>query len=76
MAHNYESACLKDEVDEDDKNKTNVFPENPDNLLPELERDRRGRIHPADNIRIRPEKHDMDEGETYKSTSSWPTLSY
>lgn len=29
------------------------FPENPDDLMPELERDGKGRIRTADNIRIR-----------------------
>lgn len=41
------------------------FPKNPDDLLPELERDSRGRIYPADGLRIRPEKHPIQEGEKY-----------
>ena len=41
------------------------FPENPDDLLPDLPRDEKGRIYPADNILIRPEKHEMEPGDTY-----------
>lgn len=47
------------------KDKPNIFPENPDDLLPNLERDKKGRIQPSDNIKIRPEKHDMKPGETF-----------
>lgn len=50
-----------DNTDEEE----NVFPDNPDDLLPDLERDKKGRIHPAENIRIRPEKHNWKDGDTY-----------
>lgn len=55
----------KDEKEQRERDEKNVFPENPDNLLPDLPRDPNGRIYPADNIRIRPEKHDMEEGKTH-----------
>lgn len=42
-----------------------VFPENPNDFLPDLPRDRKGYIYPSDYIRIRPEKHDMKVGEIY-----------
>ncbi|MCB1114583.1 MAG: hypothetical protein KDK62_07495, partial [Chlamydiia bacterium] len=42
-----------------------VFPENPDDLLPELERDENGNIYVSDNLRIRPEKHEFEEGDKY-----------
>jgi hypothetical protein len=41
------------------------FPENPNELLSELPRDRKGRIFPCDKIRIRPEKHAMGPNEVY-----------
>ncbi len=41
------------------------FPKNPDDLLPEIPRDDKGRIPAAGNIRIRPEKHEIELGETY-----------
>ncbi|MDB6081211.1 MAG: rhs family protein [Chlamydiia bacterium] len=41
------------------------FPENPDDLLPELPRDNKGRIPTADNLRIRPEKHAFEVGHRY-----------
>ncbi len=41
------------------------FAENPDDLLPDLEQDGKGRIQTADNLRIRPEKHDMEPGDKY-----------
>lgn len=42
-----------------------VFPENPNDLLSHLPRDRRGHIYPTENVRIRPEKHALDVGEIY-----------
>jgi len=51
------------ETQKDERKEKFVFPENPDDLLPELERDTRGHIFPADNIRIRPEKHPLKHGE-------------
>ncbi|QPJ62212.1 MAG: hypothetical protein G3M70_10155 [Candidatus Nitronauta litoralis] len=47
------------------KNNRNRFPENPDDLLPDLPRDAKGRIYPSDKVRIRPEKHPVKPGETY-----------
>jgi filamentous hemagglutinin len=41
------------------------FPENPDNLLPEIPRDAKGRIYPNSNTRIRPEQHSLQSGETF-----------
>ena len=41
------------------------FFKNPDDLLPDLPRDAKGRIYPSDHIRIRPEKHPLLPGETY-----------
>jgi RHS repeat-associated protein len=41
---------------------TNVFPKDPADLLPELPRDEKGRIHPNETTRIRPEKHGQDGG--------------
>ena len=41
------------------------FPNNPDDLLPELPRDGKGRIYPSDKIRIRPEQHPLEPGETF-----------
>ncbi|MDF2549696.1 MAG: hemolysin [Chlamydiales bacterium] len=41
------------------------FPENPADLMPDLPRDQKGHIYPSDNLRIRPEKHPMQPGETY-----------
>ncbi len=56
----------KAEEREKERDKENFkFPENLDDLLPELPRDKKGHIYPADNIRIRPEKHDMQPGEKY-----------
>ena len=46
---------------------SNKFPDNPNDLLPELPRDKKGSIYPADNIRIRPEKHSLELGDTYNS---------
>jgi hypothetical protein len=43
----------------------NIFPENPDDLLPELPRDEKGFIYTSDRVRIRPEKHPLEPGETY-----------
>jgi hypothetical protein len=54
------------EEEKEEKNREKFkFPENPDDLLPELPRDKRGRIQTADNLRIRPEKHPMEPGDTY-----------
>jgi hypothetical protein len=53
-------------VKEDEENKEKFkFPKNPDDLMPELPRDEDGHIYPADNIRIRPEKHEMKLRDTY-----------
>lgn len=41
------------------------FPKNPDDLLPNLPRDAKGRIYPSDRIRIRPESHSPKPGEVY-----------
>ncbi len=59
-----EEAKAEEREKEKDKEKFK-FPENLDDLLPELPRDKRGHIYPADNIRIRPEKHDMQPGDRY-----------
>ncbi|WP_068468622.1 RHS repeat domain-containing protein [Candidatus Protochlamydia phocaeensis] len=55
-----------EEEKESDKNKEKFkFPKNPDDLMPELPRDDKGHIYTADNLRIRPEKHEMEEKDTY-----------
>ncbi|WP_068468618.1 RHS repeat-associated core domain-containing protein [Candidatus Protochlamydia phocaeensis] len=55
-----------EEEKESNKNKEKFkFPKNPDDLLPELPRDDEGCIQTADNLRIRPEQHEMKEGDTY-----------
>jgi hypothetical protein len=41
------------------------FPHSPDDLLPNLPRDKKGRIYPSDKIRIRAEKHPIQDGEDY-----------
>ncbi len=41
------------------------FPENPNDFLKELPRDRRGRIYTCDNIRIRPERHPLEPDEIF-----------
>jgi len=41
------------------------FPENPNNLLENLSRDRRGHIYVTENLRIRPEKHPLVSGDTF-----------
>lgn len=61
-----DSLLNEDEVDPDERRKGELkFPENPEDLLSELPRDPRGNIKTADNVSIRPEKHDMKPGETY-----------
>jgi RHS repeat-associated protein len=45
----------------------NRFPKNPNDLMSDLPRDSKGRIHPSDNVRIRPEQHSRKSGETYSS---------
>ena len=56
----------EEEADSDEWRKGELkFPTNPEDLLPELPRDPHGNIKTADNVRIRPEKHDMRHGETY-----------
>ena len=55
-------ARIKEIQKEKEKKNEWVFPENPDDLLPEIPRDEKGRIQPADNLRIRPEKHEFEEG--------------
>ena len=34
-------------------------------MKPDVPRDRRGHIQAADNLKIRPEKHPFNEGDTY-----------
>ena len=41
------------------------FPSNPDDLLPSLPRDVKGRIYPSDKLRLRPEKHALEPGEMF-----------
>lgn len=41
------------------------FPNNPNELLKDLPRDRKGRIYTSDNLRIRPEKHHLNQGDAY-----------
>ena len=41
------------------------FPENPNDLLPELPRDDKGHIYPNEVTRIRPEQHPLKAGESY-----------
>lgn len=41
------------------------FPDNPVDLLKELPRDRKGRIYPNDNLRIRPEQHSFKQGDSF-----------
>ena len=50
---------------EEAKDKNNTFPDNPDDLLPDLPRDEKGHIYTSDNGRIRPEKHEFIEGDEY-----------
>ncbi|MBN1852514.1 MAG: hypothetical protein JW829_07305 [Pirellulales bacterium] len=42
-----------------------TFPANPDELLPEIPRNLKGQIQPSDTIRIRPEQHPLQPGETF-----------
>ena len=64
------AAC---EVAESGSNPKNVFPENPDDLLPEIPRNKATKangttsqtIQTSDNIRIRAEQHPLLPGETY-----------
>ena len=51
--------------EKENKQEKYKFPKNPNDLLPELPRDDKGRIQAADNLRIRPEKHEMKSGDTY-----------
>lgn len=61
-----EEAIRKDKEKKEESEKEQfIFPENPDDLLPELERDGKGRIRPGENIQIRPEQHTMKPGEKY-----------
>lgn len=54
-------------------NKNNTFPENPDDFMPEIERDKITKangttsqtIYTSDKLRIRAEEHPLYEGETY-----------
>ncbi len=55
----------EDSTDAKSRKKGRVFPKNPDDLLPDLPRDKKGRIYTSDNTRIRPERHEMEPGETY-----------
>ena len=43
----------------------NIFPKNPNDLLPGVLRDRKGYIYASDHIRIKPEKHLFRHGEIY-----------
>ena len=60
-------------VAESGSNPKNVFPENPDDLLPEIPRNKATKangttsqtIQTSDNIRIRAEQHPLLPGETY-----------
>ena len=69
IENKYDNVGIGSEKDQEKNNEDRrekfKFPENPDELLPDLPRDDKGRIHPADNIRIRPEKHEMQLGETH-----------
>ncbi|RHT18751.1 hypothetical protein, partial [Clostridium sp. AM34-9AC] len=64
------TAC---EAVESGSNPKNVFPENPDDLLPEIPRNKATKangttsqtIQTSDNIRIRAEQHPLLPGETY-----------
>ncbi len=47
------------------KSAGNRFPKNADDLLSDLPRDAKGRIHPSSKVRIRPEQHSLKPGETY-----------
>ena len=46
-------------------NTQGCFPDDPNDLLPDLPRDAKGRIYPNSNTRIRPEKHELIPGETF-----------
>ena len=73
----YQSATEKKSVKKDGSesgsNPKNVFPENPDDLLPEIPRNKATKangttsqtIQTSDNIRIRAEQHPLLPGETY-----------
>ena len=64
---------LKKDVGKSGSNPKNVFPENPDDLLPEIPRNKATKangttsqtIQTSDNIRIRAEQHPLLPGETY-----------
>ena len=64
---------VADKVSESGSNPKNVFPENPDDLLPEIPRNKATKangttsqtIQTSDNIRIRAEQHPLLPGETY-----------
>ena len=64
---------ISESVDESGSNPKNVFPENPDDLLPEIPRNKATKangttsqtIQTSDNIRIRAEQHPLLPGETY-----------
>ena len=68
---NYDAAMR--EAIESGSNPKNVFPENPDDLLPEIPRNKATKangttsqtIQTSDNIRIRAEQHPLLPGETY-----------
>jgi hypothetical protein len=59
-----ENVQENEEKDEEWKKKY-TFPENPDDLMPELPRDERGHIYVSGNVRIRPEKHPMEKKDWY-----------
>lgn len=42
-----------------------TFPKDPGDLLPEVPRNTKGHIQPSDYIRIRPEQHAQEPGETF-----------
>jgi len=47
------------------KSAANRFPKNADDFLSDLPRDAKGRINPSNKVRIRPEQHSLEPGETY-----------
>ncbi len=52
--------------------KAGKFPSNPDDLLPNLPRDAKGRIYPNTNTRIRPEQHPIQPGENFSPRHHGP----
>jgi len=70
LVHN---TCVLADVGKGGSNAKNVFPDNPDDLLPEIPRNKVTKangttsqtIQTSDNIRIRAEQHPLLPGETY-----------